>query len=323
MTSLTFTVKVPNAPQKTFAKWYLTVEETSETFLIGQTVGYTDADGDHRGLYQTRVINDIPQLHYDRHRSEALLGLWAHFIWPSVTAESGNGHHLIVNTYDRARFTFGFYQLAAHTPKQNLILLFRKLLELPSAHTYFPDLFLKNNRVHRTEGPKTYSLEAVTTVHRPNGKVERQLVAFMTYLNPDTYNANEREALNAGKLMHWLMSDDAALSASVSVAFEIMHAKIKKAATSYKLAGRDPRLAIWVSDILHQGRGNASKIKAALAKPSVSAQLEALSEIDIYTNKYPAGQFAPRRRSVMKSIETLHTEGVFSGIDLGGPGLEI
>ncbi len=317
MAKLTFDIDVPKKPQKFRARWHADVKETKERFVIAETVGYTDADGKHRGLYQDRVKKKIPQLRYDRATAEKSLGLWAHFIWPSVTAESGNGHHLIVNTYDRARFTFGFYQLAAHTPDDNLIKLFQRLVALPTAVDYFPDLLLSNKRLHRKDGSSTYSLEKVTKVHRPNGKKEDQLVTFMTYLNPDTQKANAREALNAAKLMHWLVNDPDAETASVEVAFEIMHGKIKSYASAYGLAGKDPRLAIWVSDIRHQGRGGSTKIKAALAKPTVEKQLKALSKIDKYTTKYPKGQYRARRKAVQKSIDILTGEKRFDGVVLG------
>ncbi|MEP0321731.1 hypothetical protein [Bauldia litoralis] len=321
--NLMLRVIAPDEPQKTKAKWRAEVTATGEQFLVGQTVGFSDSDGPHRGIYQTRVINEIPQLHYDRHRAEAVLGLWAHFMWPSVTAESGNGHHLILNTYDRARFTFGFYQLAAHTPEDNLILLFRSLLALDTSADYFPDLFLKNDRVHRRDGATTYSLETVTTVHRPNGKIEKQLVGFMTYLNPDTLNANEQEVMNGAKLMHWLLNDSAAMKTSEQVAFAIMHRKIKRLATAYKLAGKDPRLAIWISDIAHQGRGKAATIKAALKASTLTKQLSALSKVDIYNDKNPDGMYLSRRKSVQKSIKVLEDEQRFKGTALGDAKLSL
>ncbi len=317
MSVIDLKVIAPSKPQSTFSKWYAVEKKSKEKFLIGQTVSYTDGDGKHRGLYNSRVLNDIPDLTYDRHAAEKSLNLWAHFIWPSVTAESGNGHHLVINTYDRARFTFGFYQLAAHTPDANLILLFRALVKLPGAQRYFPDLFLKGGRVHRMDKGKTYSLETVTKVHRPNGKKENQIVAFMTYLNPDTKKANAREAYNAGKLMHWLVHDEQALRTSEQVAFRIMHSKLRRQAKAYGLKGKDPRLAIWVSDIRHQGRGGRKKIRAALAAGGLAKQLKALSQVDIYSKKHPKGEFLSRRKAVKKSINILVKEKRFDGVVLG------
>ncbi len=311
----TFTITTDGNPQKTSTRWTAT-PDTGSAFLVAQTVPFSDGDGPHRGLYQTRVLNEIPALYYDRAASQAELGLWAHFIWPSVVAESAGGHHLLVNTYDRARFTFGFYQLAAHTPNDNLILLFRELLTLPSAANYFPDLVLKNGKVHRNDGGSLKSLEVITNVHRPNGKYEDQIVAFMSYLNPDTTTAGESEAANAARLMHWLINDPAATAASVRVAFRIMHGKVRRQATAYKLVGKDPRLAIWVSDILHQGRGSAAAIKAALAQASVNDQLAVLATIGL-------SPYKARIKSVKTSVKTLTDEGVFTGVTLGDGNLPL
>ena len=305
-----FTIATDGDPQKKSTRWTATPDDGGAAFLVGQTVPFKDGDGPHRGLYQTRVLDEIPALYYDRTAAAAELGLWAHFIWPTVVAESAGGHHLMINTYDRARFTFGFYQLAAHTPGDNLILLFRELLTLPKAKDYFPDLTLESGKVHRIEGSKRKSLEVVTNVHRPNGKFEDQIVGFMTYLNPDTGNAGEIEAANAARLMHWLMNDPLAVAASVRVAAAIMRGKVKRHATAFKLAGRDPRLAIWVSDIRHQGRGGPTPIKAALAEPTLKAQLAALAKIG-------ADKYAARCASVKASVKTLTDEGVFAGVTLG------
>lgn len=320
--TLHFKIDVPNNPQKTRARWYARVNDEPK-FLIGQTVGYKDGDGPHRGLYQTRVMNEIPALYFDRKKAEAYLGLWAHFIWPTVIAESGTGHHLILNSYDRARFTFGFYQLAAHRPRDNLILLFRELVQLPKARAYFPDLFLKSGRLHRQVGSKSYSLEKVSTVHRPNGKVEKQLVSFMTYLNPDSLKANKEEALTAAKLMHWLVNDADAVRVCEQVAISILKRKVQRYAAAYKLIGRDPRLAIWIADIRHQGRGGKSKIKKALQAPTLKEQLRQLSKVDIYTTDSPKGRYLSRRKSVQESIDQLMKEGVFDDVVLGDSKLPI
>jgi hypothetical protein len=229
-----------------------------------------------------------------------------------VFAESAGGHHLLVNTYDRARFTFGFYQLAAHTPDDNLILLFRRLLTLPGAIEYFPDLELKSGRVTCMVDGERVSLETVTAVHRPNGKIEKQIVGFMTYLNPDTATVGEAEAKNTARLMHWLMNDPDAVKASVEVAMNIMQGKAKTIASVYKLRGKQPELAIWASDITHQGRGSPDEIKAALAEPTLSAKLDALFAIGSGNSNYDG-----RRKTVRDKIATLMSEKVFDGVVLG------
>jgi hypothetical protein len=310
--AIDFTVKADGDPQKFKTKWFATPSTGGPAFLVGYTANFSDGDGAHRGLAQTRFLSEIPKLFYDRKASEADFGLWSHFIWPTVVAESAGGHHLLVNTYDRARFTFGFYQLAAHTPGDNLILLFRRLAALPKAKDYFPDLLLKNGKLHRQLPGSQVSLETVTSVQRPNGKVEDQLVAFMTYLNPDTLNVGEIEARHTARLMHWLLNDPEAVKASVGAALDIVRRKAKAIATTYALRGKPAELAIWVSDITHQGRGGKAAIKAALAKPTHQAKLDALFAIGSENADYDG-----RRKAVRDKIAVLRQEKVFDGVTLG------
>ncbi|TPW27219.1 hypothetical protein FJU08_20745 [Martelella alba] len=310
---LNIKVECDGDPQKKGSSWFATDLSTGNKFLVGYTVPYSGGDGKHRGITQTKVLNGLPDLYYDRFQQELKFGSWAHFIWPTVVAESAGGHHLLVNTYDRARFTFGFYQLAAHTPNDNLILLFRKLLTLESAAKYFPDLVLKSNKVHlKGKNDNLTSLETVTSVTRPNGRVEDQIVGFMTYLNPDTQKVGEIEVLNTAKLMHWLMSDTEAVSLSVATALEIMKRKLKRAASTFGLVGKRPELAIWVSDILHQGRGGNAAIRNALSEADFNRQMQALYHIGSQNS-----QFAGRRKTVRDCIKKLVNEGRFDGKWLG------
>ncbi len=272
--SKSFTITHDGMPQKSGNKWFAQEANDEGPFIIGYTVAFSDGDGDHRGLAQDKIANKLPPLIYDRHQAASTIGLWAYFVWPTIMGESG-GRHLTVNTYDRARFTFGFYQLAAHTPKDNLILLFRQLLSLPEAKDYFPDLALRDGVVHQVlPGGSLASLETVTTVNRPNGKIENQILGFMNYLNPDTANTGEREALNAAKLMHWLMHQQSAVDASVQVSMQIMRRKVKAAAKTFGLVGQRPELAIWVSDIIHQARGGPVAIKTALKAGTFEKKLD-------------------------------------------------
>jgi hypothetical protein len=311
-----FVITHDGVPEQKGNKWFAHEASDEKPFIVGYTVPFTDGDGDHRGLSQTKVANQLPPLIYDRHQAEVTIGLWAHFAWPTIMGESA-GRHLTVNTYDRARFTFGFYQLAAHTPNDNLILLFRQLLALPEAKDYFPDLTLRNGVVHQVlPNGSLASLETVTTVNRPNGKIEKQILGFMNYLNPDTANAGEREVLNAAKLMHWLMNYQSAVDASVRVSIEIMRRKVKSAAKKFGLAGQRPELAIWVSDIIHQSRGGPETIRAALKAGTFEKKLDALFEI-------ASPDYESRRKLVRKNIETLITENRFAGVSLGDPKLPL
>jgi hypothetical protein len=314
--SITVTVARDGPPNRKGTNWTATIAPGGRTFLVRQSASYSPGSVTTRGIYQSKVIAQLPQLAYDRAAAAARHALWAHFIWPSVIAES-NGYHLTLNTYDRAAFTFGFYQLAAHKPKDNLILLFRHLLTLPSAANYLPDLVLQNGKVHPKVGGVTRNLEAETSVTLPSAEVETQIVGFMTYLNPDSGNVGDIEVINGAKLMDWLLRDRAAMQASEDIAFEIMKRKLAKRATQYGLRGKDPRLAIWVSDIHHQGRGRVDDVKTALRATTLAGQLDALSKVDT------TGTHAPRRSTVKRCIAQLHSEGIFAGVTLGDANLPI
>src|SRR5690606_6633196 len=207
-----------------------------------------------RGISRSSTL-----LEYDRFQAEEQMGLWAHFIWPTVMAES-NGRYISINAWDRAHFTWGFYQLAAHTAGDNLILLMRELVQLPLVARYFPDLKLVDGKVARETDAGPVSLEREVTVD-VGGRPERQLPDFMAYLNPSSFRVDEREVLTAAKFASWALEDKEMRDATVRVSVAIMKRKIKARAQSLGLIGKRPELAIWVSDILHQGRAKLAHIQ--------------------------------------------------------------
>ena len=152
----------------------------------------------------------------------------------------------------------GFYQLAAHTAEDNLILLFRRLLQLPSASRFFPDLLLKTvsgkPRVHVRRGSQVVNLET------RDGRGE--LPQFMAYLNPDDQQIDEAELQASARLLDWTQLDETAREAQVDTAVDIAAKKLKWTVQRvWDLAAPLPsRLAIWISDIRHQGRGQTETV---------------------------------------------------------------
>ena len=71
-----------------------------------------------------------------------MFGEWASFIHPTARCES-EGQFLVVNSWDAAAMTLGFFQMAAHTG-EHLADLFRDLIDvLPDeADKFFPELKL-------------------------------------------------------------------------------------------------------------------------------------------------------------------------------------
>lgn len=296
-----FRVEPAGEPQNERAKYYVVDENTGTRFYVGFVDYYYSRKGIAR--YSEEVI-------YDRFAEEKRNGLWAHFVWPTVMAE-GAGQHLVVNCYDRAAFTWGFYQLAAHTADDNLILLMRELLKLPTAKFYFPDLALVDGKVAKVTPGGTVSLERAvwSSAHR-----EHQIPDFMAYMNPSDRRVENIEVINAAKFLDWARRDPLMLAATVQVSMRIMKGKVAKWADKYHLVGRRPELAIWISDMFHQGRGDEAQAKRALTRPTLDQQLEALSTIDT------SGQHATRRATVKSHVQKLRDERRFDGVEFGkGP----
>jgi hypothetical protein len=313
--SVAFSFDPAEGPIATGTRCFAKEQAHADRFFVGSSVKFRNMKGLGIVAGGTSLLNS-PK--FNRLVEEERLGLWAHFMAPTVAAESFGGLHLLVNSYDRAAFTFGFYQLAAHTPNENLILLFRALLGLRNAKAYFPDLALSaDGRVTQqtTGGPKNLEREVQVTL--ANGSRETQIPDFMAYLNPSVSRTDIREVSNAAKIIHWVRRDPAAMNASVLVPFEIMRKKIQRFTPVFGLAGKEPELAIWVSDLKHHGRGGRGvndKISAALREPSLDKKLAALSRIDNFDADHPQGVFKERRNTVETLINKLRSENRFAGV---------
>ena len=314
--SVDFTFEPGAPPFANGTRLFAKERADADRFFVGSAVKYQSIRG--LGIVGDGGIGLLNSPKFNRLVEESRLGLWAHFMAPTVAAESFGGLHLLVNSYDRAAFTFGFYQLAAHTPKENLILLFRALLKLANARVYFPDLSLDNGgRVTQQTAGGQKNLEREVEVTLASGNRETQIPDFMAYLNPSLSTVELREISSAAKLNHWVRSDPAAMNASVLVPFEIMRKKIGRFTPVFDLAGREPELAIWVSDLKHHGRGGRhvnDTITAALREATFDKKLAALSKIDNYNNDHPEGQFKERRGTVVAIVKQLRQEGRFSGV---------
>jgi len=300
-----YRIEPAGEPQDRRHKYYAVDLETDRKFYIAFVAHYPRSNPKRKGLATSRG----PMV-FDRFAEEERLGLWAHFMWPSVTAE-GNGNHLVINTYDRARFTWGFYQLAAHTADDNLILLTRELLKLDTAAFFFPDLALDDHgKVARktSSGLKTLENKVYSRQHH-----EYQIPDFMAYMNPVSRRVENEEVLNAAKFIDWAQRDPQMLAETVKVSFHIMRKKVRSWAKTYGLVGRRPELAIWISDMHHQGRarGSASKIRRALSKPTFEQQMDSLSRID------STGSQSARISKVKQRIQTLIDEKRFDGVEFG------
>ncbi len=292
-------------------KTYSAKTQAGEAFIIGTVTSYTD-DMARVGLFQGKAaIRDTLKLGVYQASDHPDLGLWAHFIEPTLAAEGG-ARYATLNTYDRAAFTFGAPQLAAHTPNKNFVIYLRALLDLPNAALHFPELSLRANAsgqrvVHLKTASSFVDLEKAEAVTRPNGRTDVQLTRLMAYLNPSATGVDDAELSAAARLMNWLRLDPRAKQ--LQIAIFVDHMKEKLTTAKHKVSGfdgRDWRIALWIMDILHQGRGTYREIDRAIRSPDPETSLK----------KIGAASYSERIRAVGASVDQLAAHGILDGFSL-------
>jgi hypothetical protein len=250
-------------------------------FFIGQRVSFEGRIGlaNERGT---------PAQRYDRAQFRPLFGFWADFIHPTAMAEGGLFHTL--NTYDRARFTFAFLQYAAHEPNGDFIIYLRELLTLPLAPEYFPELRVENGRVCRVTGAGVEQLESDDSTE-----------PLMNFLNPTSAAIEDEEVVQSAKFVHWAQNDPAHQRVQVDTGVQLFRSNMIRYAKRFGLNARPDTTCLMVADILHQGRGSAAAIKAALAD---AHPLEMLLHIG-------AAKFPERIATLRTEIDRLTADGTF------------
>ncbi len=246
--------------QRDGGKWYARAvnAENDQEFYVGREVNNKAAQ--YYGIFRQASEYDGPQFIADNYVRQ--IDHWAYLLELTGYCESKN-YFNVFNTYDRAKFTYGFYQLAAHTPKDNLILFFRRLAELPKARDYFPEIKMVDGHLTRVnENGGTTDLETVMETG-PNG--QKQLQLFMNYLNPDRKIINAQEVLQVARLIHWTENDTDIARLQVEIAAEILQKKMSQRYHRwYNLDGRSDLICALIADIHHQGRAAKNRVKEAL-----------------------------------------------------------
>ena len=215
-------------------------------FLVGKETVYL---GSH-GLMNTSIPAGAA---YDAAAYVGDHGFWAHCIAPTAKGES-NYSFTCLNTYDRAKFTIGFMQYAAHVPNGDFVKFFRELLMLPSGPFYFPKLSIQNGRI--------FYREASGSLTQLENDASTQ--GLMDYLNPTLDGIENQELICSARLVHWATKDQANRDLQVKVAVEHYKANLKRYAASYNLDGHPDKVCQVVCDIRHQGRATSQQIIDAL-----------------------------------------------------------
>jgi hypothetical protein len=264
-------------------KYFAKIDGGSK-FLVGSRVPYLG----NKGLMNT---SGTPAQQYDRAAYRPKYGFWADFIHPTAMGE-GKYYHTL-NTYDDARFTFAFLQFAAHVPNGDFVTYFRKLLTLPEAKDYFPDLAIDNGRICKMVDGSETPLETDTTTE-----------PLMDYFNPTATEVEDTEVIQSAKLVDWSEADDHR-DLQVDVGIAEFKKKMPVYAKWYPMLNGSPAaVCLMVADIHHQGRAKVGTVLAALNSADPLGSLLKIGEPNYHD----------RLVTLRKEIKALTDDGTFGGL---------
>jgi len=215
-------------------------------FAVGKQVHFHE----NRGL-----ANDnsplANQFNYAAASFAGTFGFFAQFIEPTAKCEGRS--FITLNTYDRAHFTFGFTQFAAHVADGDFVTWFRDMLGQPHAGDYFPDLAVQNGRIVKLTTQGSVPLETAQTT-----------AALQDYLNPSLAGVDDEEVIAAAKFIHWTINHPETQALQVKQMVATGHAILEEADRRIGLDGVSGDLCCIVMDIRHHGRGTFPEMLQAL-----------------------------------------------------------
>lgn len=269
-------------------KFFATVDG-GPSFYVGSKVIYKNPQSGMESWGLMNTSTDGPLYDPVDHRAQD--GIWADFVYPICLCESQASFQCL-NTYDRAFFTFGFLQFAAHVPNGDFVKFFRALLALPPGPSYFPDLMVQGGRIVRLTETGVVPLESDSSTQ-----------PLMGYLNPSLIAIEDIEVINAAKFVHWSLNDADHRTTQVEIGIAQIRGAMAGYASRYALDQMLDKVCLVVTDIRHQGRGKSSQIIEAL---NTGGDQDAA-----YNNLLQIGMpwFAPRIKTLKKAIATLVGEG--------------
>lgn len=263
--------------------WFASTQ--GQRFFVGNRVPFQG----RLGLMNSR---DTSSPVYDPAEYSQMFGHWAHFIFPTAMAES-RARYNCLNTYDRAGFTFGFLQFAAHVPDGDFVKFFRALLQLDEHNAYFPDLKLQDGRIVQPTENGVMRLETAASTD-----------ALKRYLNPSGGEVENREVLSAARFVHWCSHSKAHRDIQVRVGIDTVREKLRTAHRKIGLEGRSDKVCFVVVDILHQGRGTFAAMKQIIDNNNDAVAFEKLLTIG-------ASNFPGRIETIRAEVAKLAAAGHF------------
>ncbi len=248
-------------------KHYSARPDNATAFAIGSKVAYRNKK---TGIERFGLSNDSgffgsseakKQL-YIASDYQTVYPFWCDFIEPTAICEGQS--FISLNTYDRARFTFGFGQFAAHVPDGDFVRWFRDMLQRSEVVDYFPNLEVRGGRIVKVEDTKVIPLEDA-------GSTE----PLQLYFNPTLDEVEDAEVIAAAKLIHWTGAHPEARLLQVQHMINTASRLVKEADKRLGLDGRGADICCVVMDVRHQGRAGFDELQAALlAKKPYEALLE-------------------------------------------------
>jgi hypothetical protein len=242
------------------------VDHTS-VFAIGAKVNYRNKK---TGVDRFGLSNDgkffgsaeAKKLLYIASDYANVFPFWCDFIEPTAICEGQS--FISLNTYDRARFTFGFGQFAAHVADGDFIRWFRDMLQRPEAMDYFPNLKVDDGRIVKVEENKTIPLEDKNSTE-----------PLQLYLNPTLDEVEDAEVIAAAKFIHWTSNHSEARLLQTQHMIDTARRLVVESDTRLGLDGLGADLCCVVMDVRHQGRAGFNDLQAALlTKKPFEALLE-------------------------------------------------
>lgn len=263
------------------------------TFAIGEKVRYRNKK---TGVERFGLSNDgnffgsaeAKALAYAASHFSSVFPFWSDFIEPTAICEGQS--FLSLNTYDRARFTFGFGQFAAHVPDGDFILWFRDMLQRPEAVDYFPNLEVHGGRIVKIEEANTVPMETKDTTE-----------PLQLYLNPTLNDVEDAEVVAAAKLIHWTNNRPEAQLLQVQHMVNTARRLVKESDKRLGLDGLTADICCIVMDVRHQGRAGFDELQAALlASDPFTALLAVGSHGEPERCKNLKAALTPRRAALKK-----------------------
>ena len=188
-------------------QWFADFDDVQQFYL-----GYKFAfDNQYVGLARTGSAN-ATQVTYDHEVYRPTFGDWASFIFPTSRCES-ESQFLVVNSWDAAAITFGFFQMAGHTG-EHLSVLFRELIQaLPDeADKFFPELKLGNQigesqatHLFAVNGTDHLDLDVASVPTDGLGGSSWYRGRFMRFFNPDRGRLDREEVISAARWIAWMV----------------------------------------------------------------------------------------------------------------------